>query len=396
MQEPISSSAAPLVTSSEKLELDGQLSLTDILQFALDAWQKLAIAAIVGAAIGLGGWFFLGQYSAQYILLNNTGTYGLDLVSWKAIQKSLPHLAAQVIEADKAPPAQEGLYQAMVDDQWWQKNVVPSYALSKADIKDLGVLGKDFEAANSTILSFAVSAAGPSKLKAIDTVKEAAQFFRTGAAYLQVRSLLNAYEGELISAAADVQKKITTTQIEVGYQQQRARSLEDLYKRYPGNSSVGQQVVDAKESGAKYLSITTQIVAANSDINQSKENLQRLLDRLTGLALMNTFLNEALPLVDTTFDGLALSRELLAVEARMRSKLPKDDLKQQEFLDQIHAQLLTIVARFTKGLEAGTIPTSKKSGMLKSAAGGLVAGFFLMLCLLLGQKVYLKIKSGGI
>lgn len=273
---------------------------------------------------------------------------------------------------------------------------MPSYAISKADVKDLGVLGKDFDSASTTILSFTLSAGGPSKEKSIDAVKAAVKFLRTGGAYLQLRNILNGYEGETISAAAEIQKKMTTAQIEMGYQQQRAKSLEDLYKRYPSNSSGGQQVIDPKESGAKYLSITTQIIAVNSDINQSKENLQRLRDRLAQLALTKEFLDEALPLAQTTFDGLALDNELLAVEAKLRAKIGKDDPKQQEILDQIHAQLLMNQARFTKGLEANTPPTSSgKKGMIKSIAVGLAAAFFLMLVALLGQQVWRNIKGGG-
>jgi hypothetical protein len=208
--------------------------------------------------------------------------------------------------------------------------------------------------------------------------------------------MLNGYEGEVISAAGEIQKKITSTKIEMGYQQQRAKSLEELYKRYPTNSSAGQQVVDPKESGAKYLSITTQIIAANNDINQSKELLNRLEDRLAQLALTKSFLDEALPKVEMTFDGLVLDKELLAIEGALRTKIGKDDPKQQEILDQIRSQLLMIQARFTKGLEANTAPTSSgKKGMLKSAIGGLAGGFFLVLLLLLGQRLWTSIKSGG-
>ena len=113
--------------AEDNLSPDSEISLLDILNFLRSAWKKLAIAAVIGALLGLGSWFFLGQYSAEYTLLNNTNTntntntYGLDLVSWKTIQKSLPNLAAQVVEEDKAPDGQVGLYQAMANDQWWQK-----------------------------------------------------------------------------------------------------------------------------------------------------------------------------------------------------------------------------------------------------------------------------------
>jgi hypothetical protein len=194
---------------------------------------------------------------------------------------------------------------------------------------------------------------------------------------------------------ADLQKKITTTEIEMSYQVQRAKSLEDLHKRFPGGNNISNQVVDPKDSGAKYLPLATQIIAVNNDINQSKETLQRLRDRLAQIGLMKIFVDQAIPLVEKTYDGLVLDAQLLEVESSMRAKLAKDDIKQQEALDQLRGQLLLIQSRFTKGLEGNTAPTANKKGMIKSTAGGLAAAFFLMLLVLLGQRVWTTIKSGG-
>jgi hypothetical protein len=41
--------------------------------------------------------------------------------------------------------------------------------------------------------------------------------------------------------------------------------------------------------GAKYMPLATQIIAINNDINQSKESLMRLRDRLTQIALVKVF-----------------------------------------------------------------------------------------------------------
>jgi len=398
---------------SSSPQFSDEISLLDIITFAQDSWKKLAISSIAGAILGLSGWFFLGSYSAEYVLLNNTNTnanhntnntnnttnntntYGLDLLSWKIIQKSLPNLAAQLVEDGKVPDGQFELYRTLASDKWWQKNVIPSFALSKADTRELAVIGQEFDGASTTILSVTVYASGSSKESAMNTVRVAAQFLRSGGAYLQIRSMINAYEGELISAAGEIQKKITGTQIEMGYQQKRAKLLEELYRRYPGNSSIGQQMIDPRESGAKYLSITAQIIAANNDINQSKEVLSRLDDRLVQLALTKSFLDEALPKIENTLDGLILDKELLAIETKLRDKIGRDDPRQQEILDQIRSQLLMVQARFTKGLEANTAPTSSgKKGMIASILGGLAGGFFLVLILLLGQRIWSRVKIG--
>lgn len=376
-----------------------EISLLDIVNFLTDSWKKLVVAGLVGAVLGLSGWFLLGNYQAEYVLLNNTNTntntYALDLVSWKTIQKSLPKLAAQIEDEGKAPEGQAGLFRALSNDQWWQRNVTASYAISKADTKDLAAISKDLDLASTTILSLTLKAAGPSKEVSVENVRAAAKFLRTGSAYLQVRNILNSYESETISTVADLQKKITTTEIEMGYQVQRAKNLEDLNKRFPGGNNTSNQVVDPKDSGAKYLPLATQIIAINNDINQSKETLQRLRDRLAQIGLMKIFVDQAIPLVEKTYDGLVLDAQLLEVESAMRTKLAKDDIKQQEALDQLRGQLLLIQARFTKGLEGNTAPTANKKGMIKSAAGGLAAVFFLMLLVLLGQRVWTTIKSGG-
>ena len=382
-------------------ENEAEISLLDIVNFLQASWKKLILASVVGAVLGLGGWFVLGSYSAEYVLLNNNNnnnSYALDLVSWKMLQKSLPNLADQMIEENKAPENQASLFRAMSSDAWWQKNAVPSYALSKADTKDLAGISKDLDAASTTILNLTLTATGSSKEQSIDNARAVSQFLRSGGAYLQLRSLLNGYESQTISTAAEVQQKIANAQIELGYQRERVKALEELHKRYP-NSSTGTMVNQQVESGStngKYLPLTSQIIAANTDINQSKESIVRLQRRLDQIALTKTFLDQALPLQDQTFDGLALDKQLLEIESSLRAKLANDDSNGVEFLNELHAQLLAIQVRFTKGLEANTAPTSSgKKGMTKSTASGLAAAFFLMLLVLLGGRVWQTIKSGG-
>ncbi|MEA9601102.1 hypothetical protein VC188_03055 [Polynucleobacter sp. MG-28-Ekke-A2] len=384
-------------------ENEAEISLLDIVNFLQASWKKLILASVVGAVLGLGGWFVLGSYSAEYVLLNNNNnnnnnSYALDLVSWKMLQKSLPNLADQMIEENKAPENQASLFRAMSSDAWWQKNAVPSYALSKADTKDLAGISKDLDAASTTILNLTLTATGSSKEQSIDNARAVSQFLRSGGAYLQLRSLLNGYESQTISTAAEVQQKIANAQIELGYQRERVKALEELHKRYP-NSPTGITVNQQLESGStngKYLPLTSQIIAANTDINQSKEDIVRLQRRLDQIALTKTFLDQALPLQDQTFDGLVLDKQLLEIESSLRAKLASDDSNGVEFLNELHAQLLAIQVRFTKGLEANTAPTSSgKKGMTKSTVGGLAAAFFLMLLVLLGGRVWQTIKSGG-
>lgn len=381
----------PYLASDEVCDAndESEISLLDIINFLQESWKKLLAASILGAVLGLSGWFFLGQYQAEYVLLNNN-SFALDLVSWKTIQKSLPNLAAQIEDEGKAPEGQARLYKTLGNVEWWTKNVTASYAISKADTKDLAAISKDLDLASTTILSLTVKAGGPTKENAIESVRAAGAFLRAGSAYLQLRSILNNYETETISTVADLEKRITTTKIEMGYQVQRAKSLEDLHKRFPGGNNASNQVVDPKDSGAKYLPLSTQIIAVNNDINLSKEALQRYKDRLVQISQIKIFLEEASPLAEKTFDGLLLGDELLAIEAKLRAKLSKEDINQQEVFDQLRTQLLSVKSRFTKSLDANTAPIASKNGMIKATVAGMAGTFFFMLLVLLGQRLWLN------
>jgi hypothetical protein len=378
-------------------DADFQISLLDIVTFLEQSYRKLLLAATAGLLLGLGGWHFLVGHQAEWVLHNNTtssasadtpSSYALDLVSWRTIQRSLPNLADQFIEEGKAPQDKAGLYRAMSDALWWQKNVTPNFAITKADTKDFAAIGKSLDGASTTILSLTVKVAGGSREQALDNVRAATQFLLKGGAYLQIKSLINGLESEIIGTAADIQSKITDAQIELGYLHDRAKSLEQLLKRFPGSTGTTQQIIDPKESSAKFLPLSTQLIAVNTDINLANENLTRFADRLAQIALMKSFLEQALPLVEQNLDGITLAKALLGVEAKLRVQLKADDAKARQSLDALRSQLLTIESRFTKGLEPNTAPSAQKSGMLKSATTGLTAALFLALLLLLGSRVW--------
>lgn len=355
----------------------------------MKAGKNLRSPLYWGALIGLGLWFILAGDKADLMLVNNGS---LDIISWRQLQKSLPNLADQILEEKKIPEEKMAIYRQMSANDWWQKNVTVAYAMSKSDAKDLAAISKDLDGASTQILSLNISSGGATRDKAYENVRAASQFLLTGGAYLQVKSMLNAYESEALGADADVQRKMNTSEIELSYLQERLKSLENLLKRFPADQKVAQQVVDPKDSGAKYLPISTQIIAVNSDINANRETLERLKDRIAQIKMLKAFVQGATPLVTQHFDGIFLARDLLGLEAQLRAQLQANDLKSQLFLDQLRSRLLGIEVRFTKGLEANTAPNAKKTGMIKAMVAGLLVAFFLTLLGLLGQGLWKKMR----
>ena len=268
--------------------------------------------------------------------------------------------------------------------------------MSKADTKDLASTA-GLEAAGTSIVSLTIAAGGSTKGKAIDNARGAKNFLLQGASYLAIKSLFSAQESQLISTDADLEKKINNTQVELGYQQERLKSLESLAKRFPNEQKTISQVVDPKDSGAKYMPISTQIIAANTDINASKESLERLKDAQAQMAILRTWVKQVSPLMNgESYDGIALTKKLLEQESQLRATLNPSDPKSLAFVDGLRSTLLANDVRFSKGFEMNTAPTSSgKKGMMKSIAGGLVAALFLMLLALLGKRVWQTVKSGG-
>jgi len=378
--------------SSQEVASETEISLLDIVNFLTGAWKKLAAASILGAVLGLSGWFFLGSYNAELVLNNNGGT---DIVGWRALQKMLPNLADQIVDESKVPEGQEPLYRMLSNSDWWQKNALATYGMSKADTKDLASTA-GLESAGTSIVSITLTAGGSTRDKAIENARGAKNFLLQGASYLALKSMFSAQESQLISADAGISQKINAAQVELAYQQERLKSLETLAKRFPGEQRTVSQVVDPKDSGAKYMPISTQIIAANTDINGSKESLERLKDAQAQMAVLGTWVKQVAPLMSSSYDGITLTKQLLEQESQLRATLNPSDPKSLVFVDGLRSSLLANDVRFSKGFEMNTAPIASKKGMIKSTAGGLAGAFFLMLLVLLGQRVWTHLKSGGV
>ena len=415
----------------------------DIVDFFLRSWKKLFAAAVSGALFGLSYSFLIGTYSAEYIFFNRIqnalevsvssssdvsinevdrsgsviastkpsiknpfdapvdnaakinikpNPFSLDLTEWKSIQKALPSVAEQVLASGKGNPEQISLYRELAEESWWRKNAIPTFlVVSKVDTKDVAGTIKDLDPDSFVLMSLTLTASGRSTQSALNNVQGAADFLRTAGSYIQVRSLLNSYEAESIGGPAEMQKRITNANNEIAFQQERFNQLEELRKRFPANSNTTQPILNPKDSGAKYLPISTQLIAIQGEINALRERLQRLEQKLKQLALIKSFMNQAKPLATETFNGLELSSNLLDIEAKLRLQLPSNEIAGLEALDRVRAQLLQIQGRFTKGIEPAAL--IKTSGISTAMAAGAVITFLIALLWILARQSWLNAKK---
>lgn len=365
-----------MTNTEQQITEDGQeISLNDIIDFFVTKWKVLLMGAFIGLIMALGGTLLLGKYEAEATLINKSG---IDYLTWKNLKRNLPILAARISESTNNG---EGFLRALSSETWWQKNIVPTFAIGKDDAKEILGMSKEQQDAESTkIKDFVVTATGSSKEDALKNLSIATSFLRSGAAYLTLKDVIANYQVELLNSESEIAKSISALEIELTYLNDRMANLELLRAKFPGNSaSIINQPVDPKDSSAKYLPIITQLIAVNKDISALKENLSRLNSKKSQLAIKNSFLSQAVPLIDKNFDGLSAVVELMRIESGMRKDLQTSDWNKVSMLNNIKYDLTSIHTRFTLGLEQPTYLSARKPHYLKPAAIGLAAGFFLAL-----------------
>jgi len=379
-----------MTNTEQQIAEDGQeISLNDILDFFVTKWKVLSMGAFFGLIIALGGALLLGKYEAEATLINKSG---IDYLTWKNLKRNLPILAVKVSEATNNG---EGFLGGLSSETWWQKNVVPTFAIAKEDAKAIFGMSKEQQDAESTkIKDFVVTTTGSSKEDALKNLSTATSFFRGGAAYLALKDVIANYQIDLLNSESEIAKSISTLEIEMAYLNNRMADLELLKVKFPINSaSIITQSMDPKESSAKYLPIITQLIAINKDISAIKEELARLNSRKSQLAIMNNFLSQAMPVIGKNFDGLSAVAELMLIESGMRKDLQPSDWNKVSILNNIKYDLVSSHTQFTLGLEQPTYISARKPHYLKPAAIGLAAGFFLALLFSLCSVIWHRYRQ---
>jgi hypothetical protein len=372
------------MTPSDMTDSD-EIDLWQMVEFVVAHAKFILASGLAGAVLAVGGWFLLAPYKADLVInvekLNGVMP-SIDYMTWRNLEQNLPLLAGQMLESGKVTVEARPSFEAMSDPKWWQRNVVPTYALTKADTKALMGISKELqESEATTILNLVISARQRSR-EAIDAkLKLAADFIQQGAAYIALRSLVNGYQSEAQSEGVALQKKISATEVELKYLRERASKLESLRKRFPLSTAVnGQQVVDVKDSSAKFMPVVTQLVAAYSDIDHAEELLVRARAQLAQYDTKREFLAAALPAVAEEMDGLKLAERLIGIETSVRRKIAATDVERMQILDSLRAEVTSIRTRFARGLtKNAATPTAKSSPVLPALGGFAGAGLLALL-----------------
>lgn len=359
-----------------------EISIKDIVEFIRDFYKKIIVVGLIGAIVGLAVSIIFGLYTATITLYNYDG---LDIPRIRYLQSALPKLEQE--HQQKLKNLDDSF---LGSEAFWSKSIKPNILVSKADSKDL-LDATALNAAGSKISSIQINSKGTTQEDAEKRVEKTSKFFIDGSTYIELRDLVRGYELKAITIDSGLRKKISSAEVELDYLQKRIKNLNDLKGQFPATTTTLGQVVDAKDSGAKYLPITTQIVAATTDVNNLKESLARYRDEESQNIVYKQFVKQAIPLVENNQGEADLGAKLLNVTGQIEKEIRNNI--QLIAVEEIKVSLSAIQTKKLYGLkQAGVIdienpPHKKYLGM------GLLIGLFAGLLLAFALKLTQQGKS---
>jgi hypothetical protein len=365
-------------TQEQTQNTSEEISIEDIAKFIKEEFWKISISGLLGIVLSLIIGFLTAQYQAKLIYTNYSG---IDIPKLKTLQASLPKLYEETEKSN----SQNAFLKS---EKLWETSVKPNILIKKADGKDLLDVSALTKASNS-IPTIEIVGYGTSKPKAIQNAETISSFFINGSSYLQLRDLIRNYDLRSIAVVSNAQKKVSALEIESVYLERRIKNLNSLKNQFPNAINAGSQVVDAKDSGAKYLPISTQIIAATTDLNGIQEQLARLRDEESQVKVYSNFADSGKKILTETFDPKQLIDKLLIVIESIQKSIPPSNTIQINAAESIKVDLKSIQTDNLYGLrQIGEFDVSYPK-YVKYLGIGLFAG---LMCGLI-FSVALRLKS---
>jgi hypothetical protein len=360
--------------------LENDPSLIDLLIYLFSNWKIYFASGLIGILIAFGLVSLRGQYTAEAILINNQES-GLNYVSWRALQKNLVSLAQELASDEKQVSK---LQRMMANGEWWKTAVLPTFAITKAETKDFVSFSKEILDAESVrIMNFVIKVNANSQSEAEQDINYVLSFIKTGSIFFASNLMISNLESKITKSIPRVNLEINKIHQEMKIINDRRDYLYSLRKEFPNGSAAGQ-IVDVNDRVAKFLPITTQLVAVLTDINQLDERLLQLKQEKAHIEVANDFVEQAKIILKSGLQDQNLIANLLNLEEDFRKKISPDDLSKIIALDNIRNDLIGIKVAYTQGLQQLSRSSVLPPKYLKSMVTGLIAGIFLgLLCLML-------------
>ena len=354
-----------------KIDHEQDISYIEILAFFNTNMKKFVTCIATGIILGVATFFQMANFSASAIVTNDGS---LDFVLLKRLQIELPRIAQH---------SELEYMRELSNDEWWQKNFKPNFAITKADVKEV----QELNSKENRILSFSITTEENSEKAVVEKIENIIDFFKRSSTLIMARDLFQRYKLDVETKNSELDKNEQGGIIEINYMKNKAKNLEEIKNKFQQNTTtINSQVLDPKESGSKYLPINTQLIAIYSDIAAQNEIIERIKDERSFLVLKNKLTDEFFNSSDKNHDGFAILsniRKRINTEMKITSTDNQEALRQSMALKKIDTEIANIQSKFQTGLGEQTPIKVKRNSLLKhislGAAFGLIIGFIYAL-----------------
>ncbi len=373
--------------SETELVEEAEISLFDLINPLIERWKTWAGAACVGLVVGSAFWVSKG-FDAE---LAARPVRGLEFAQWRVRSDGLATLAEHLRDIPSTSPESKVLFDVISERGWWAKNVIPEYTYSRSDIKELNLSDKQLN--TTSINRLVIRARGAGRDDAVRMARDIERYIRDGGVYIAIKGVLSQYALDSQDIYQNLQAKISKDMVELEYLNKRAEAIKSLQKTHPENEkSVPQALLDSKDNAAKYLPLSTQLVAVKTEINAVEESLSRSRDRLEEQQVIQQFLSKSLPLLEAETSGFALSAKLSEVEKEMRRSVDTSNLRQILALNLIAERLAGIEVSYGQLFEENSLVTARRAQKLPIALGSVV-GLLLGVMWVLFSDAYRRARA---
>lgn len=371
---------------------EDEITFADLMSYLQDSWRGLIAGAVLGAVLASGAVTAIAKYKAEIVLDNIEviGNRSLSFTAWRVLSETLPLLANQLDEV--ANPQKHGPDGAawLGSPQWWTKNVVPTYGLSKGDAKEFPALADSLKDQYTTITNFKITYEDRDEAVALKRAQRTVDFIKNAALFSNLKSMVAGYGNETMAMTLGNDKALTAKQIELGYAQKRVNALQTLI----GNQNIERPQekinIDIQNGQGRYLPLQTQLNAELIGLDDIGFEISKLNDQRAQNEVLENFASHAKTLVENAppLDGEPLLNELLKLEQQLSAKVPADDLVRHSIAMRIHSDLITTKMRFSSQMPVISSTVNKSPPLLQALAGGLFGGVLLAAVTTLFMRKY--------
>lgn len=360
---------------------EGEITFSDLMDYLQESWRGLMAGAVLGAVLASGLVYAIAKYKAEIVLDNIevVGNRSLSFTGWRLLSETLPLLANQLDEV--ANPQKHGADEAawLASPQWWTKNVVPTYGLSKGDAKEFPALSDTLKDQYTTITNIKITYENRDEAVALKRAHRTADFIKNSALFTSLKSQVGIYLNESMATALNNSKALKAKQIELSYAQKRVEALQALIGKQNIGNPQDKISIDIQNGQGRYLPLQTQLNAELIGLDEIELELGKLDDQRVQNEVLEKFAHQAKVLVENAppLDGQALLSELLKLGQQLSANTPSDDLIRSSIALRIHSDLITTQMRFSSQMPVISSTVNKSPPVLQALAGGLFGGLLL-------------------